>query len=110
MPRIDPFKLSNVPPTESNLPVMLRISLRQGRKGQFSWVLVSNHGVGNERHDHFCLSIADNPLVLHGVCKLPSGDLERVKKWVVLNRSLLEQHWHDELSSKAVLNSLVPLP
>ena len=105
-------EMASLSPDETNLPCLVWADGPRNMK----------HGLRIKFQDSLCsrddgspmipITISDNPQIPNSVkakLTLSSKDLEKVKRWVVLNKDVLTQYAKGTLSTKQLLDRILPL-
>lgn len=89
-------EMANLIKKDTKLPCIIYISDRRG----------INHGprikVNKDYSDHwignsFSITISDNPIIVGDPGKIKISDIEMIKDWILLNKTILLQYWKEEI-------------
>jgi hypothetical protein len=91
----DFFLMSNLKPAHTGLPLVVWISLRpDDRPDVRIWVSKSAKASPSQ---FVTVAISPDVQVMEG--QMPSTDLALLRRWVELNRNVIEAHWRGEIES-----------
>lgn len=112
---LDGFLLTSMNPASTGLPQ--RVSARMCAYGEVEEgcptpkaTLVVCISERPRIDDRYALVTVEAPVrQVHGP-DLPPGDLDRIVRWIALNRGVLLAHWHGRTDSSALLETCKRLP
>lgn len=102
------FQMVNVRGRSSGLPMNVWIGPRGHARHAARIKVQMNHSERFEPDSLAVVSVADPPRVIEG--HLEATDLEQVRRYIVLNRAAILDHWAERTDGIELGRALRPLP
>jgi hypothetical protein len=105
----DLFEMVNLRGRSTGLPMNIWIGPRGGAHHAARIKVQGDHREKFDRNDLAVVSVEDDPpQLVEG--ELSAEDLELVRRYVVLNRAAILDHWREETDGVELTRALRPLP
>ena len=104
-------EMANFKGEEFNLPVNIWIDGPREMKHGKRIKIQNNYSTNFMLGDLISITISDNPQLAKtfNKIKIKNKDIEKVKKWIIENKQVLEMYADGKLSTKQLVNELKPL-
>ena len=104
-------EMANFKGEEFNLPVNIWIDGPREMKHGKRIKIQNNYSTNFMLGDLISITISDNPQLAKtfNKIKIKNKDIEKVKKWIIQNKQVLEMYADGKLSTKQLVNELKPL-
>ena len=93
---------------ETNLPMAVWVTIKQIAKRVPILLVSNNHLFRGNIRKAISVSIRDNPKIKAGG-DLKASDFELVKKFIILNKEVLLDHWRFKIDSCDLVKRLKPI-
>jgi len=91
-------EMSNMEPERTGLSVFIYVSPKKHSTGPR--IKVSNiKGKAWSEKDNFSVLISEKPRIVKGECKLSKKELEKIFKFVIINREVLLDYWNFKIDT-----------
>lgn len=104
----DMFEMANILPKDTNLNRVICVSVK-GKAKHAPRIKVQNDPGNKIKSNELDISITieNNPQLVKG--RLNNKELNKISEWIKINKSTLLKYWNDELDTKTMLTSLIPI-